>query len=130
MYAGGRPITVTWLTITDVGRQASPARNRRGRSSPRATSTRHQLDPTDTSAVAEAEKRFKKLTGAGNSQPSKKSSSKSAAPPQLGLLWEKVEPTPTEVYQARHHLEEPDLFSERIVVHPSRFRAATWISRS
>jgi hypothetical protein len=22
MYAGGRPITVTWLTITDVGRQA------------------------------------------------------------------------------------------------------------
>jgi hypothetical protein len=22
MYAGGRPITVTWLTITDIGRQA------------------------------------------------------------------------------------------------------------
>jgi hypothetical protein len=27
--------------------------------------TRHQFDPTDASAVAEAEKRFKKLTGAG-----------------------------------------------------------------
>jgi hypothetical protein len=24
----------------------------------------------------------------------------------------------------------PDLFSERMVVQPSRFRAATWISRS
>jgi hypothetical protein len=22
IYAGGRPITVTWLTITDIGRQA------------------------------------------------------------------------------------------------------------
>jgi len=22
MYAGGRPIKVTWLTITDIGRQA------------------------------------------------------------------------------------------------------------
>jgi hypothetical protein len=29
IYAGGRPITVTWLTITDR-RQASPARSRRG----------------------------------------------------------------------------------------------------
>jgi hypothetical protein len=27
--------------------------------------TTHQFDPTDASAVAEAEKRFKKLTGAG-----------------------------------------------------------------
>jgi hypothetical protein len=27
--------------------------------------TRHQFDPTDASAVAEAEKRFKKLTGTG-----------------------------------------------------------------
>jgi hypothetical protein len=27
--------------------------------------TRHQFDPTDASAVAEAEKRFKKLTDAG-----------------------------------------------------------------
>ena len=27
--------------------------------------TRHQFDPADAAAVAEAEKRFKKLTGAG-----------------------------------------------------------------
>jgi hypothetical protein len=27
--------------------------------------TRHQFDPTDAAAVAEAEKRFKELTGAG-----------------------------------------------------------------
>jgi hypothetical protein len=31
----------------------------------RTGDTRHQFDPTDASAVAEAEKRFKKLTGAG-----------------------------------------------------------------
>jgi hypothetical protein len=31
VQAGGRRVKVTWLRITDVGRQASPARSRRGR---------------------------------------------------------------------------------------------------
>jgi hypothetical protein len=30
MNAGGRPITVTWLTITDIGRQALAGRPRAG----------------------------------------------------------------------------------------------------
>jgi hypothetical protein len=36
--------------------------------------TRHQFDPEDTSAVADAERRFRELTGAGSPQPSARAS--------------------------------------------------------
>jgi hypothetical protein len=66
--------------------------------------TRHQFDPADAAAVAKAEARFKKLTGAGFTAAKRLGEGKSEVK-ALALLGAWLSPTQAEQYNSYKHFE-------------------------